>query len=99
MYTSPPSLSITCIAMGNVRKILKDRHLSVNGLLTLIHSKHPDCGMPYNSLRRLVSHERKMTIDEAILICDALNVLVQFRGRISSRAAQGHDGGRYLPRH
>lgn len=74
MYTSPPSLSITCIAMGNVRKILKDRHLSVNGLLTLIHSKHPDCGMPYNSLRRLVSHERKMTIDEAILICDDLNV-------------------------
>lgn len=74
MYTSPPSLSITCIAMGNVRKILKDRHLSVNGLLTLIHSKHPDCGMSYNSLRRLVSHERKMTIDEAILICDALNV-------------------------
>lgn len=74
MYTSPSSLSITCIAMGNVRKILKDRHLSVNGLLTLIHSKHPDCGMSYNSLRRLVSHERKMTIDEAILICDALNV-------------------------
>lgn len=74
MHTSPPSLSITCIAMGNVRKILKDRHLSVNGLLTLIHSKHPDCGMSYNSLRRLVSHERKMTIDEAILICDALNV-------------------------
>lgn len=36
MYTSPPSLSITCIAMDNVRKILKDRHLSVNGLLTLI---------------------------------------------------------------
>lgn len=34
MHTSPPSLSITCIAMGNVRKILKDRHLSVNGLLT-----------------------------------------------------------------
>ena len=52
MHTSPPSLSITCIAMDNVRKILKDRHLSVNGLLTLIHSKHPDCGMPYHSLRR-----------------------------------------------
>ena len=72
MHTSPPFLSITCIAMDNVRKILKDRHVSVNGLLTLIHSKHPDCGMPYNSLRRPVSHERKMTIDEAILICDAL---------------------------
>lgn len=84
MHTSPPSLSITCIAMDNVRKILKDRHLSVNGLLTLIHSKHPDCGLPYNSSRRLVSHERKMTIDEAILICDALNVpftsLLSFAG-------------------
>ena len=54
MYTSPPSLSITCIAMDNVRKILKDRHLNVTGLLTLIHSKHPDCGLPYHSLRRLV---------------------------------------------
>lgn len=51
--------------MDNVRKILKDRHLNVNGFLTLIHSKHPDCGLPYHSLRRLVSHERKMTIDEA----------------------------------
>lgn len=71
--------------MDNVRKILKDRHLSVNGLLTLIHSKHPDCGMSYHSLRRLVFHERKMTIDEAILICDALNVpftsLFSFVGR------------------
>lgn len=82
--------------MDNVRKILKDRHLNVNGFLALIHDRHPDCGLPYHSLRRLVSHERKMTIDEAILICD---VLAQFRGRISSRAAQGHDGGGYLPRH
>ena len=60
--------------MDNVRKILKDRHLNVNGFLALIHDRHPDCGLPYHSLRRLVSHERKMTIDEAILICDALNV-------------------------
>ena len=93
MYTSPPSLSITCIAMGNVRKILKDRHLSVNGLLTLIHSKHPDCGMSYNSLRRLVSHERKMTIDEAILICDALNVpftsLLSFAGEFPHGQLKG----------
>ena len=89
MYTSPPSLSITCIAMGNVRKILKDRHLSVNGLLTLIHSKHPDCGMPYHSLRRLVSHERKMTIDEAILICDALNVLFSFAGEFPHGQLKG----------
>ena len=74
MRTSPPSLSITCIAMDNVRKILKNRRLSVNGLLTLIHSKHPDCGLPYSILRRLISYERKMTIDETILICDALDV-------------------------
>lgn len=74
MRASPPSLSITCIAMDNVRKILKNRRLSVNGLLTLIHSKHPDCGLPYSILRRLISYERKMTIDEAILICDALDV-------------------------
>lgn len=89
--------------MDNVRKILKDRHLNVNGFLALIHDRHPDCGLPYHSLRRLVSHERKMTIDEAILICDVLDVpftsLLSFRGRISSRAAQGHDGGGYLPRH
>lgn len=52
--------------MDNVRKILKDRHLNVNGFLALIHDGHPDCGLPYHSLRRLVSHERKMTIDEAI---------------------------------
>lgn len=70
----PPSSNNTVDNKRPRRKILKDRHLSVNGLLTLIHSKHPDCGMPYNSLRRLVSHERKMTIDEAILICDDLNV-------------------------
>ena len=74
MRTSPPSLSITCIAMDNAKEILKNRHLSVNGLLTLIHSKHPDCELPYIDLLRLVRHERKMTIDEAILICDALDV-------------------------
>lgn len=73
MRTSPPSLSITCIAMDNVRKILKNRRLSVNGLLTLIHSKHPDCGLPYSILRRLISYERKMTIDEAILHAAALS--------------------------
>lgn len=71
---SSPALSITCVVMDNVRKILKNRHLSVNGLLTLIHSRHPDCELPYSSLRRLISHERKMPIDEAILICDALDV-------------------------
>lgn len=43
--------------MDNVRKILKDRRLNVNGFLALIHDRHPDCGLPYNSLRRLVSHE------------------------------------------
>ena len=79
--------------MDNERKILKDRHLSVNGLLTLIHSKHPDCGMPYNSSRRLVSHERKMTIDEAILICDALNVpftsLLSFAGEFPHGQLKG----------
>lgn len=57
--------------MDNVGRILKDRHISVNGLLALIHDRHPDCGLPYSILRRLVSHERKMSIDEAILICDA----------------------------
>lgn len=70
--------------MDNVRKILKDRHLNVNGFLALIHDRHPDCGLPYHSLRRLVSHERKMTIDEAILICDVLDVpftsLLSFAG-------------------
>lgn len=93
MYTSPPSLSITCIAMDNVRKILKDRQLTIIGLLTLIHSKHPDCGLPYYSLRRLVSHERKMTIDEAILICDALNVpftsLFSFAGEVPHGQLKG----------
>ena len=93
MYTSPPSLSITCIAMGNVRKILKDRHLSVNGLLTLIHDRHPDCGMPYSILRRLVSHERKMSIDEAILICDALDIpftaLFDFAGEVPHGQLKG----------
>ena len=60
--------------MDNVGRILKDRHISVNGLLALIHDRHPDCGLPYSILRRLVSHERKMSIDEAILICDALDI-------------------------
>lgn len=35
--------------MDNVRKILKDRHLNVNGFLALIHDRHPDCGLPYHS--------------------------------------------------
>ena len=60
--------------MDHVGRILKDRRISVNGLLALIHDRHPDCGLPYSILRRLVSHERKMSIDEAILICDALDV-------------------------
>ena len=29
------------------RKILKDRQLTIIGLLTLIHSKHPDCGLRF----------------------------------------------------
>lgn len=58
MHTSPPSLSTTCIAMGNVRKILKDRHLSVNGLLTLIHSRHPDCGLPYHIYHAIEQDDR-----------------------------------------
>lgn len=93
MYTSPPSLSITCIAMDNVRKILKDRQLTIIGLLTLIHSKHPDCGLPYYSLRRLFSHERKMSIDEAILICDALDIpftaLFDFAGEVPHGPLKG----------
>lgn len=84
--SSPPSLSITCVAMDNVGRILKDRHLSVNGLLALIHARHPDCGLPYSSLRRLVSHERKMSIDEAILICDALDP--------GKTISHGHGGNR-----
>lgn len=73
--------------MDNVGRILKDRHISVNGLLALIHDRHPDCGLPYSILRRLVSHERKMSIDEAILICDALDIpftaLFDFAGEVS----------------
>ena len=72
--------------MDNVGRILKDRHLSVNGLLALIHARHPDCGLPYSSLRRLVSHERKMSIDEAILICDALDP--------GKTISHGHGGNR-----
>lgn len=34
--------------MDNVGRILKDRHISVNGLLALIHDRHPDCGLPYS---------------------------------------------------
>lgn len=49
--SSPPSLSITCVAMDNVGRILKDRHISVNGLLALIHDRHPDCGLPYSNVR------------------------------------------------
>ena len=79
--------------MDNVRKILKSRHLSVLGLLNLILSRHPDCELPYNSLRRLISHERKMTIDEAILICDALDVpfraLFSFAGEVPHGQLKG----------
>lgn len=79
--------------MDNVRKILKDRQLTIIGLLTLIHSKHPDCGLPYYSLRRLVSHERKMSIDEAILICDALDIpftaLFDFAGEVPHGPLKG----------
>lgn len=91
--SSPPSLSITCVAMDNVGRILKDRHISVNGLLALIHDRHPDCGLPYHSLRRLVSHERKMSIDEAILICDALDIpftaLFDFAGEVPHGQLKG----------
>lgn len=91
--SSPPSLSITCVAMDNVGRILKDRHISVNGLLALIHDRHPDCGLPYSILRRLVSHERKMSIDEAILICDALNIpftaLFDFAGEVPHGPLKG----------
>lgn len=38
--------------MDNVGRILKDRHISVNGLLALIHDRHPDCGLPYSILRK-----------------------------------------------
>lgn len=91
--SSPPSLSITCVAMDNVGRILKDRHISVNGLLALIHDRHPDCGLPYSILRRLVSHERKMSIDEAILICDALDIpftaLFDFAGEVPHGPLKG----------
>lgn len=91
--SSPPSLSITCVAMDNVGRILKDRHISVNGLLALIHDRHPDCGLPYSILRRLVSHERKMSIDEAILICDALDIpftaLFDFAGEVPHGQLKG----------
>lgn len=79
--------------MDNVGRILKDRHISVNGLLALIHDRHPDCGLPYHSLRRLVSHERKMSIDEAILICDALDIpftaLFDFAGEVPHGPLKG----------
>lgn len=79
--------------MDNVGRILKDRRISVNGLLALIHDRHPDCGLPYHSLRRLVSHERKMTIDEAILICDVLDVpftsLLSFAGEFPHGQLKG----------
>lgn len=79
--------------MDNVGRILKDRHISVNGLLALIHDRHPDCGLPYSILRRLVSHERKMSIDEAILICDALDIpftaLFDFAGEVPHGPLKG----------
>lgn len=88
-----PALSITCTVMDNVKKILKKRHLSVLGLLNLILGKHPDCGMIYPHLRRLASHDRKMSIDEAILICDALDVpltaLCGFAGEMSHGPLRG----------
>lgn len=79
--------------MDNVGRILKDRHISVNGLLALIHDRHPDCGLPYSILRRLVSHERKMSIDEAILICGALDIpftaLFDFAGEVPHGPLKG----------
>lgn len=79
--------------MDNVGRILKDRHISVNGLLALIHDRHPDCGLPYSILRRLVSHEQKMSIDEAILICDALDIpftaLFDFAGEVPHGPLKG----------
>lgn len=79
--------------MDNVGRILKDRHISVNGLLALIHDRHPDCGLPYSILRRLVSHERKMSIDEAILICDALDIPFTALPRISTGPATPPEPG------
>ena len=78
--------------MDNVGKILKDRCLSVQGLSALIHARHPDC-VPYVSLLRLACHERRMTIDEAILICDALDIpftaLFSFAGEVPHGQLKG----------
>lgn len=92
-HSSSPALSITCTAMDNVKKILQNRHLSLNGLLTLIHGRHPDCELPYTDLLKLASHERRMTIDEAILICDTLDIpftaLFNFVGEVPHGQLKG----------
>ena len=79
--------------MDNVGRILKDRRISVNGLLALIHDRHPDCGLPYSILRRLVSHERQRSIDVAIQISDALDVpftsLLSFAGEFPHGQLKG----------
>ena len=79
--------------MDNVMDILEDRSLGVKGLLDLILDRHPDCGLTYPSLRRLCAHERTMSIDDAILICDALDVpfvsLFGFSGELSGGPLKG----------
>lgn len=55
--------------MDNVGRILKDRHISVNGLLALIHDRHPDCGLPYSILRS--GPLKGMTSADIYRACDA----------------------------